>query len=116
NDIKKDFKDTLVAFIEAVSPHFNLILIGFESVEEYQEGVEKKTRAVPSLKSKMENGKGVDKHKVFEALTSRIMSFGTVVMVTTKDQEGVEQKSRIFITDSTPDYLCGNRFGIERPI
>lgn len=116
NEYKKDFKDTIVAFIEATSPHFNLVLVGFDSIEEYQDGAEKKSKVVPSLKSKMENSKGIDKFKVFEAITSRITVFGNVTKTLLKDAEGVEEEKRIFIAYSTKDYLCGNRFGIERPI
>lgn len=116
NDIRKDFKDTMVSFIESISPHFNLLMIGFESVEEYQDGLDKKLRVVPSLKTKMENGKGQDKHKVFEAMTSRLMMYGVVTTAFLNNENGEPEEVRIFISNTTSDHSGGNRFGIKTPL
>lgn len=113
-EIKKEFKKVIVSLIEAIKSDFNLVLVSFEDAEEYQEGLDKKLKRVPSLKKKLENSQGVDKAKTFEAITSRISMITGIFVVNQSTEDGVKESRAIF-PFSTKDYYGGNRFGLDKP-
>lgn len=114
-EIKKDFRDTISNFIEAVKLNFNLVLTGFEGIKEYKEGLETKNMFVPSLRMKVENGKGEDRNSVIQSIISRIDMFG-VVKVIQKKSEDKTTDFRILFVNSSSNYFAGNRYEINKPL
>lgn len=116
NDIKKEFKSEMVSLIEAIKSTFNLILVSFESNEEYNEGLDKKLKRTPSLKKLLENSTGKDKRQIYQAITSRLGMVGAIVMAHQKTEDGGLEELRVLLTTSSKDCIAGNRLGIEKPI